>query len=272
MINRIKYFFQLLTILIFSLNTYFSFSQSLSFVKKIDTPTICASSIDPYGNLLLAFQNGNIKKYDSLGKELYLYSPEKSACVSSMEAWASVQVFAFYQEFQEFVWFNRFLALSERARFSSEVIGFAVLATPSADGNIWVFDQVNFSLKKYSPILKNILQETRLDLIFPSQDFSPIFLREYQNQLWMYDKKMGLLTFDLMGNFEKKEPIYQLDGLSFWGDYVHYLQNNKWTQRHLYNQESIEIVLPENALKVLRFHQKIYLVNTNGVKIYDMKG
>jgi hypothetical protein len=263
-----------LTILIFSFHAHFSFSQHLLLVKKFKTSPICASSIDAYGNLLLAFQDGNIQKYDSLGKELYLYSPEKAACVTSMEAWTSVQIFAFYREFQEFIWFNRFLALSERARLSSDVIGFALLATPSADGNIWIFDQVSFSLKKYSPILQNILQENRLDLVFNQEDFSPTFLREYQNQLWMYDKKMGLLTFDIMGNFEKKEPIYQLDGISFWGDFGYYLSNKKWIERHLYNQEIYESELPElseNGLKILRFHQKIFLIETDEVKIFDMK-
>ncbi|MCS6833571.1 MAG: hypothetical protein NZ521_08350, partial [Flammeovirgaceae bacterium] len=239
---------------------------------NVATEPICQASLDRYGFLLLAFQEGRIAKYDSMGNIFAEFSPERPACASVLEAWATVQIFAYYRDFQSFSWFNRWLVLTETIPLSSEKVGFVTIATPANDGNLWLFDQSTFSLKKYSPMLSKVFLETRLDLLFPSELVSPVFLREYQNQLYCYDERQGLLIFDLLGNLIHTIPITAIHTVGFYQHFWYYVRDNQWYRRKLYEKaDPIVVALPHPAEQLLWHGNHVYLIGKNWFNIYRIE-
>ena len=76
----------------------------------------------------------------------------------------------------------------------------------SNDGNIWLFDQSDFSIKKYNPTLKEVIFYTPLNNFIQSEE-EIYFMREYQNKLFIASENNGVLMFDNMGSYIKNIAI-----------------------------------------------------------------
>ncbi len=149
---------KLLLVLIFLSFSTLSFAQEWKLVRSFPVPKLHKMQADRYGNLFVADKRGNIFKLDSLGRTLETYSPKSVALPSDLQVSQSVNVFVFYEDWQRFVLLDRFLGNARTFEFSdSEEIGYVKSACWASDGNVWLFDQSNFSLKKYNPTTKSIL-------------------------------------------------------------------------------------------------------------------
>ncbi|MBC8110287.1 MAG: hypothetical protein H7Y04_04430 [Verrucomicrobia bacterium] len=222
-------------------------SQNIQTIA-IQKPT--AVSVDRYGNIFVADVSGKIAYFDSTGKKIYEYSPSKIARVSLLESWRSVKTFVFYQDLQAFTLLNRFLvATAEQYRFSN-AIGFARLATLANDDNLWVFDEADFSLKKYNPDNEQIILNVPLSLIVENKDYNFTFMREYQNLLFISDANSGILVFDNLGNYKKKIPVSGLKHFGFSGDELYFFKDDTLYFSHLYQTTERIIKLPKTEEKI----------------------
>jgi len=191
------------------------------------TSPITAVSIDRYGLFYTANEQGNIQKYDSTGSLLLTYSAPKKSDITILEAWRNVNIFVFYRSFQEFVFLDRFLSSSPNGKLRTSSIGFARLATPSYDNNIWVIDERDFSLKKYNLLSGSVDLTTPLDLLLDPTIYDLNYIKEYQNMVFVNDKNSGILIFDNMGNYKTKISIKGLSMINFYNDEICFLEDSK---------------------------------------------
>jgi hypothetical protein len=242
--------------------------------KKVKTLTLKAKvstvSIDRYGLFYIADEEGNIFKYDSTGTELLTYSPPKKADVTLMEAWRNVNIFVYYRNFQEFVLLDRFLSPSPQTRLESSDIGFGRLATFSYDNNIWVIDETDFSLKKYSLTFNRIELHTPLDLLLDLRHYDMNFIREYQNLVYINDKNSGVLIFDNMGNYKTRIPVKNLPMLGFFNDEIYFQDQDKIRFINIYTYAERTIDLPVNKpyQYLLYSGSRLYLFDGKTVEVY----
>lgn len=173
------------------------------------------------GQILAADEQSNLFLFDTNGVMMYQFSPRRPARVHLLEGWNGLRPFAFYRDFQEYVILDRFLLADDNTRLNGENVGYARLAAPSQDGNLWVLDEANFQLKKIDLRTQNVLFSTPLDLVLKPGNYSLTFMREYQNQLYICDGKGPVLLFDQMGNFKKRLPISEADWIGFQGEEVY---------------------------------------------------
>lgn len=170
------------------------------------------------GQILAADDQSNLFLFDSNGVMVYQFSPRRPAKVHLLEGWNGLRPFAFYSDFQEYVILDRFLLADDNTRLNTENVGYARLASPSQDGNLWVLDESNFQLKKIDLRTQNILFSTPLDLLLKPGNYNLTYMREYQNQLYICDGKGPILLFDQMGNFKKRLPIKEVSWIGFQGE------------------------------------------------------
>ncbi len=264
---RITFVFLLFTV------TFPLLSQELDFVYDIELHAkIKNVSVDNSGNLYLVSEKGLIYKYNSVGDSLMAFSPRKNATISLIEAGSGLKVFVFYLDFQEYILLDRFLRSSPHYSFNPAIIGFAALATIGNDDYLWLLDQTDFSLKKYS-IHANILEiETPLDLIIDPENYNISFMKEYQNFLFVGDPQLGLFVFDNIGNYKKKIPVTGIEHFNFIGDRMYYMKDGYLTFLNLYNGALTGIPLPskENFNFVLVNGDRVYLISDNALKIYEI--
>ena len=250
----------------------FSYAQSNYILeKKISLKSVTAAAIDQKKHIYVADSEGNIVQYDSLGKRLLVYSPDKIGTVTSMATSQTMRLFAFYRDFQEYVMLNRFLDQTSRQKFESEDIGFVRLATLASDNNLWVFDENDISIKKYNPQLNKVIAKVALDLMFGQKRQEIIYLKEYQNLLYLVDKNSGIWVFDNLGNFKKKMIYSDIQGFTVAGKFMYIIQAQKIKQLSLYDSTQSEklVTVGGKPLKIDGQVQVAFLFLTN-TRLYQI--
>jgi hypothetical protein len=202
-------------------------------------------SADNYGRIYVADASGNIDCYDSTGVWQLNYAPERLAEVSLLEARFTVRIFAFYREQQTYTLLNRFLTPIEQYTFRLPDIHFVRTACPSADNQLWLYDDGDFTIKKFNKVQNSISQRVALELILQS-DADIQYMAEYQNQLFVNDRKNGVMVLDNMGTPGRTIDA-QTENFHFIGDEIYFISNKKLHFRHLYNNKQQSINLPEEA-------------------------
>lgn len=244
----------------------------LVFEKTISASGLDKASQDSYGNLYISDKKGNINKYDSTGKFLLNYSPQKLGNVTLIEAANTIKIFVFYRDFQEYVMLERFLGPMPNSSLNQDEVGFARQATLSSDYNVWLIDETDFSLKRYDRQFNKVLNKTSLDLLLDARDYDITFLREYQSNLFICDRLSGILVFDSFGSYKKKIPFKGIDFFAFHEDELYYLQNDTLRFFHLYLFSTHQIALPKgNKYSSVFVHNKrIFAVKPEGIDIYSI--
>ena len=183
-------------------------------------------SISRQGQILAADGASSLYLFDAAGKKLYHFSPRKPAAIHLLEAWNGLRPFCFYRDLQEYIILDRFLLADNSTPIDPEKTLYARLVAPAQDGNLWVFDEASFVLKKIDIRTQTSLFSTSLDLILKPSRYEITFMREYQNLLYLTDKQGLVLQFDQMGNFRKKLPLAKAEWLGFLGDELYSIKND----------------------------------------------
>jgi WD40 repeat protein len=236
-------------------------AQEISISNIVTIKEATKVSADRYFNIYVVDNKENIQKYDPQGNFLLTFSPSKQGEISLLESWNSIRIFAFYRDFQEFVLLDRFLVPQPNYKIDQNVIGFARMATISADNQLWVIDDEDFSLKKYDLDQQKVSINTPLELVLKAKDYHINFMREYQNLLFVNDKNSGILVFDNMGNYKKKIALSDVSHFSFINDELYYLKDNKIMFFNVYTfaERSISLPIGYNITNVIVSPEFTYL-------------
>ncbi len=247
-----------------------SFSQKLRLVKslKIQTPT--EVSIDRAGNIYFATFHGDIIRYNQTLENEQIFSPPNPGNTNILEAWQGLRIFTFHRDLQVYRLINRNLSLNEDYSFPTGLVGFAEIATPTFDNNIWVFDQTDFSLKKYQIFSSRLSSITQMDLLLNKDDYEILYCKEYQNRLFMSTKNSGILIFDSFGNYIKTYPDNAITFFNFWDDFLYFIKNGQLVKINLYNEEIVRTDLPDDDIWMfaLIFEGNEYLFSEKQLNIY----
>lgn len=229
-------------------------------------------SIDRQGNIYVSSLNGAIDKYDSNGELQAHYSPTKKSTPRIIEAWQGLRVFAFYKDFQEYSFFNRFLGESERYTFGNQqVTSNLSLSTIATDNNIWALDAQQLSLKKIDINSNEAISETNLNLILKNNTHDFTYIREYQNLVFISDSKNGILVFDNIGNYLETLPLFNISFFSFKDSSLISIQNGKVIYFDIYTKQKKEVSLPDPSYTfVLMENKRVFLFKKETLDIFEL--
>jgi hypothetical protein len=208
-------YLKVLLLLVFLSFSTLSLAQDWELVRSFPVPRIHKFQVDRYGSLFVADRNGNIFKLDSLGNTLETYSPIGGALPSDLQVSQSVNVFVFYEDWQKFVLLDRFLGNARTYDFSdSEDIGYVKSACWASDGNVWLFDQSDFSLKKYNPTTKSILLSLPFNFSLDNEELEITQLREHEGKIIGVSENK-IFVFSFTGNLEWSFDIENISEIGF---------------------------------------------------------
>lgn len=238
------------------------FAQELKVSRSIKVEQLQQLSVDRYRHIYGVNANGEVLKYDSLGKELGRYSPQQNNEVDLIEAWQAIKIFLFYEELQAFTWCDRFLGNGVVFEFP-ESMGYVTMATSAADGNVWLFDQDEFAIKKYNPYTQQLVSSNALSLLIEEDEFTVKFMREYQNKLFVLSEQY-CYQFDLFGNIEKEWMIGEegretAGWLGFYDDQLTIIKGRTLIQKNLYEDKEIVWELPKKYQQVVMLSENTWI-------------
>jgi hypothetical protein len=190
--------------------------------------------------------SGEVQKISPSGEVLERFSPIGKTPVADLEAAMTVKIFAFYQEAQQFAFFNQFLGQQEIFSLQKDGIGFIEAAGFASDGALWLLDGSSFSLKKYLYQQEIILLEFPLYPALPATNSRFVWLREYQNRIYLHDETNGTHVFDFRGSLLHTLPGTKgMTSLGFSGPWLYgIVQGTAWMVP-LYGGKPERLVFPE---------------------------
>jgi len=230
-----------------------------------------STSLDRKGNVYIADEEGNINRYTSEGMLDLNYSPSKIGKVDVLEGWFSLRLFAFYRDYQEYLFLDRFLTPSPVYNIPRELIGFARVATLGNDDNLWIVDDTDISLKKLDTNTPFLIYNIQLNNILEQEDHNINFIREYQNQLFINNSEEGIMVFDNLGNYKFKIPLKGLEFFSFIKDELVSLSEGSLVLTNIYSQKkrSIEIESDTPYKFALISNNRLFLISEDQMDIFS---
>ncbi|GAA4376392.1 hypothetical protein [Hymenobacter koreensis] len=232
------------------------------------------ASLDRRGNLYVTDAKNNLRQFTADGQPLAVYSPPLPGHTAQVEAWNTTKIMVFYDDRQELLFLDRFLAPISSTRLSTLSDGQIRTATLAPDENLWLLNESDLRLSQYNPPQQRFSINTPLDLLLGRNKPDFRFLREYQNNLYLVDHNSDVWVFDNLGNFRKRLPFQGLNALGFRGDELYFLKDNQLHFFHLYQlkERTQPLPTPPDAVvsQVLVGEQFAYCFLPEGVAVYQL--
>lgn len=161
---------------------------------------------DKLQQFYLINDQNDLIKYNPAGVEVFRYSNNKLGDLATVDVSNPFHLLLYYPEFGNLITLDR--TLSETSVHN--LIDMGIVQTQavgvSFDNNIWVYDELEFRLRKYDK-QGNIIVESPNMATLLSEELQPISVQENNNQVYLHDPEAGLLLFDIFGQYLKKFPI-----------------------------------------------------------------
>ena len=159
---------------------------------------------DPLGNVYVLSEKEVIVKYDGTGKKRTRFSQNRLGAASAVFAGNALKLLVWYPDFRTVLLLDRSLTqlggplnLIEAGYPEVRTIGL------SADGNIWLYDEVAFKLKKITPSGEPILESPQLNSLFEGRlNFQQIM--DDGVYVVAADSTLGFFVFDIFGQFQRR--------------------------------------------------------------------
>ncbi|UYZ63073.1 hypothetical protein [Hymenobacter weizhouensis] len=265
----------LLTSIILLLTSPFSPLQAQSaawtLVRTIALPEPGVASLDRRGNLYVTDAQNNLHQYAPDGQPLNTYSPPLPGHTAQVEAWNTAKILVFYDDRQQVVLLDRFLAPITEVALIDHLDGMARAVTLAPDDRYWLLNESDLTLRQFDGVQKRFTLTTPLDLLVGRTRPDFRFLREYQNNLYLLDRTTGVYVFDNLGNYRKKLPFAGLTSIGFRGDELYYLADGQVHFFHLYQLTERTLPVPAaDTRQVLVGEGFAYCFTPQGVQVYKL--
>jgi len=202
----------------FSLHIAKASDTTLQFtLTKIITGNYKIFEIDNLGNIYLVTNNNQLKKINSNFDSIATFNDTKRyGNISLIDVTNPLKILVYYKDFATILELDRFFNIINTIDLHKQNLTGVNLIASSYDNNIWLFDEVNYKLKKIDDF-GNILSETvDVRMLFDADNyFSMNFLKDNNKEIFLYNKQNGLFVFDYYGGLKHRYAIAGLTDLQF---------------------------------------------------------
>ncbi len=255
-LHRMK---RILSFLFLSLSIH-AYSQTL--IASIEISNVRSAYVDRPGDLYILQNNNTLKKYDTLGVLVSEQRfPESPATFDPRDG---ARLFACFSSTCSF--------FSEETKQEFKIEPhYAIdpqLICSSGDHNFWILDQSDLSLKRINPTQSKVMTDALIDQKQFSHTADFIFMREYQNFLFVIEKKTGILIFNSLGKQIKKILVADVEYLNFLGEELYYKQKDKLFFYDLFDASTRESPADLACQFLLLTNARTYLIYENKIDIF----
>ena len=163
------------------------------------------ATADHLDNIYVLTPQNALEKYAPDGRLLARYTNNRLGAVTAVDPANPLKILVWYADFRTVVFLDRNLtALGTLDLISA---GFPDVRTVSgaADGNLWVYDEANFQLRKITPAGEPLFESQRLNQLYPGR-VAVTCIHDNGSEVLAADPQWGILWFDVYGQFQKSLP------------------------------------------------------------------
>jgi len=225
---------------------------------------------DHLGNSYLVTEANLVEKYAPDGRFLARYSSNRLGQVTALDVSNPLKVLVWYADFRSAALLDRSLTLLGEINLIALGYPDVRVAAAASDGNLWLYDEVNFRLLKITPEGEKRAESQSLNLLdyTPRQ---PLVLREQDNRVWLVDATAGLGVFNAFGQFERSQRLSQVaPDIQFTDNQVVYLSDSSIVAERWPLPQRAEIPLPAALRPLPKWLglRRLFVRREGGVEVY----
>ncbi len=263
------YFFLLILVICNS-----STAQNYTFKPlKTVAKTVRWMEVDKMRHLYLIEDDHSLLKYSPEGELLYQFNENALGEISYLDVSNPFRILVYYDEYATIIFLDRTLSETRRHDLSDLDIPQVQAIGTASDNNIWLFDNNTYTLKKVDSQNEVVAESSDLNLML-SEDLNPSSLVEFDVRVYLNSPNIGVLVFDVFGNYIKTIDIPELDYFQLYEGQLFYVEDKTFKTYHLLSFQTEEIKLPiiEAGLQQLCIAQeRLYLRYSNKIDIVALQ-
>jgi hypothetical protein len=211
-----------------------------------------------------------LKKFNTKGELLQSFSEKSLGNIFSVDASNPMKILVFYKDFRQVIFLDNTLSISGSPIVLDDLgIGQPQYVCTSYDNNFWVFDQLDFVLKRFDINLQQTAQSSNLSQV-TEKSVKPLYIEEQGNNVYLSDSLQGIIILDKFGTYNKTLPFTGVQSLQSFDNAVWYIKNDILNKYIFKNFETITMELPEKNIRKIRVSSELLFIHTSeGISIYQ---
>ena len=231
------------------------------------------ATADNLGNTYIVTAANSIEKYASDGRFLTWYSDNRRGQVTWLDVSNPLKVLVWYADFRTVLFLDR--SLTQLGEVNLIQVGYPDVRVVAAalDGNLWLYDEVNFRLLKITPEGEKRAESQSLNLLeyTPRQ---PALLREQDNRVYLADRTAGLGVFNAFGQFERTWKSAQVvSDFQVVDNQLIYLSDSSIVAERWPLPEHAEILLPDSLRSLPKWlgPRRLFVQQAGTLKVFTVR-
>ncbi len=216
---------------------------------------------------------GQVEKYDTSGTLVARYAEQRYGQPTFIDATSPFNTLAFYPEFSTVVALDNKLNARTLFRFPSIGVNEVTAVCLSHDNYVWFWDADESKVKKINTQYEVIHESVEIDLLLGTE-VRPTFLIERDGFLFANDPEVGIILFDLYGNYYNSFAVAGLEEFQVINKNLVFLQDGELTIYDYIVNDARQLPLPNNGKDVLRVHlekDRLFILTEKELRIYASK-
>ncbi len=211
---------------------------------------------DKLRNVYVVNTANELLKYDEAGALLFEYNNNRFGNIGLVDATNPFSILVFYPDYMQVIILNRTLNVTgQMSLFDLDIQEVKALGM-SNDNNIWIYEDMNFRLKKLSRDGR-VIQESEDLRVLLQEALQPNFLLERENYVYLNDPDIGIAVFDLFGDYDRIIPIQQLRIFQVLDGQMIYQEGSELVALNPLTLLKKKIVLPETFQERKGIHVRV---------------
>lgn len=229
--------------------------------------------VDKMKQLYLIEDAHTLLKYSSDGDLLHQFNENSLGEISYVDVSNPFRILVYYNDYATVLFLDRTLSEIQRHDLSDLDIPEVRALGTASDNNIWLFDNNSYTLKKVNSQNEVVAESSDLSLLL-AEALDPNRLIETNSRVYLNSPNLGILVFDVFGNYIKTIEILHLDYFQVYEGQIFYVEDKKFKTYHLLSFLTKEIKMPIISKKLEQLciaQERLYIKNDNKVNIFTLK-
>lgn len=247
--------------------------SSFKLIKTI-TGDIVDFTTDNLSNLFLVSERQQIKKLNDHFDSVGLFNDvRRYGKLNSIDASNPLKILLYYRDFSTIVVLDRFLNLRNIIDLRLSDIFQSRAISQSYDNNIWVFDEMDYKIKKIDESGKKLLETPDFRILYEAPP-KPDKIEDFNRYLFAYDSIKGLSIFDYYGALKNQVALKVLKDVQGFNKGIIARDNSGLVYYEPSTIETTHQLLPVHilsALKVKIVGNKLFSMPAHGIiEVYQL--
>ena len=220
----------------------------------------------------LVTPQNEVIKYNNAGNIQFRFNNNRLGELAFVDATDPFNLLLYYPEFLTVILLDRTLSQTgEYNLYDLDVVEVKALGL-SNDNNLWIYDDVSFKVKKINQQNgETLVQSDDLSLVL-GLTIQPNFIIERQNWVFVNDPNIGVLQFDLFGQYVKTLDINGLEQFQIHDNRLIYQKEGQLFAFHLESLNTQKIPLPEKVKGKIQVQKnRMYVQTGEELRVYSYK-